>query len=286
MWFSVDMSRLDPHMDLMRRLSEATTNIMRARGHHVGRFDQYIEDSREQRDGAFFRDVLGQMNNPVIQLAIAAWTQKNPFTEADFETRDTILGFDIGPVGPASGGFTKYVITTLAPQLNYVERTLRNQGVLPSRESSAIGSRTQYLNAAGELDVRPEVQSAFVRALSVVGFSPQLIDGYRNLQRTEASLTFTSQDIRRQAGRVLADARRETDAEQREELLIEVAKLRALATQVEAMNDMVMYELESNDQLLDAERKKFMYRDTTEAANQEFEELTGQPADRRRRSSN
>ncbi len=281
MWFSVDMSRLDPHMDLMRRLSEATTNIMRARGRHVGRFDQYIEDSREQRDGAFFRDVLGQMNNPVIQLAIAAWTQKNPFTEADFETRDTLLGFDIGPVGPASGGFTKYVITTLAPQLNYVERTLRNQGVLPSRESAAIGSRTQYFNAAGELDVRPEVESAFVRALSVVGFSPQLIDGYRNLQRTEASLTFTSQDIRRQAGRLLSEARRENDTAQREDLLIQVAKLRALAVQVEAMNDMVKFELESNQQLSDAERKKLMYQGSREAANQEYEQMTGSPADRR-----
>jgi hypothetical protein len=114
-----------------------------------------------------------------------------------------------------------------------------------------------------------------------VGFSPQLIDGYRNLQRTEASLTFTSQDIRRQAGRLLSEARRENDTAQREDLLIQVAKLRALAVQVEAMNDMVKFELESNQQLSDAERKKLMYQGSREAANQEYEQMTGSPADRR-----
>ena len=293
MWFSVDMSRLDPHMDLMRRLSQTTLNIQRARylfsggeGVHGGRFDQAIADARGEKDLGFFQSVQDQFSSPILQLYEAIATGSNPFTKKEFQDTERLLGFEIGPVGNISGGFTKFVVMTVAPQLNYIERQLKAQGVLPSTESAAnFGSTREYVNAAGELDVRPEVQSAFVRALAGLGLAPQLIDGYRNLQRTEVSLERTARDINAQANELLNQSRKESDEGRRMELNTEAAKLRALAIQVLAMKDMVDWELESSGQLTDAERKKLLYSETTEAANREYEEMTGEPADRRRRRS-
>ena len=285
MWFSVDMSRLDPHMDLIRRLSQSSDNIARARGRQVGRFDQQLRDQLGLSDGDFFKGLSDQFSGPITNAITATITQANPWTGQDFQETDTWLGIDIGPVGPVSGGFLKYMASIAAPQLNYIDRTLRNQGVINSTNSRDTESPNSYINAAGEVDVRPEIQSAIVRALSITGFGPQLIEGARNLQRSESSLHWTAVELRREAGATLNRARAERDPEKQDELLLRVARQRAAAEHVDMVRDIIRAKLEEDGMPTTTERNEMIREESTERVNEQIQGDDRFPQPRGRSSS-
>lgn len=268
MWFSVDMSRLDPHMDLLRRLSQASDNVARARGRQVGRFDQQLRDMVGANDAEFFRNILGQFNNPITQLFTAAVTQSDPFTGYKFQDTDTFLGLEVPRVGTLSGGMLKYIVSIAVPQLNYIDRTLRNQGFINSRNSDDTENPRTYINAAGEVDVRPELQSAYIRALSATGFSPQLIEGARNIQRSEASLSYTSRELKQKAGSTLRQAREEQDPVRQDELLQEVARQRAVAAHIDAVVDLLQSELDERGLPTNAERREMISEESSERVDE------------------
>lgn len=227
MWFTVDMSRIDPMMDMVRRVSAISDMGSRAMGNRTGRFDDQINQIMGKGDTDFFADLAGSNLGPVINTVIAAVTQRDAFRGRDFEQESEMFGIELTPKGVFSGGFQRYLADTWLPQLRWVERQAQLAGLANSVE----------VGPDGEERVRPELTNAFTASLDMLGFNVTTIDIARGLQNTEIGMRVTAFQIRDEVRALESRLKSEQDPEKRHEMMVRAEMLKALQQQVELISE-------------------------------------------------
>jgi hypothetical protein len=261
MWFSVDMSRIDPVMDLMRRVSATSDRVGNLMGGNNGRFNEQIDQVRGETDGDFFADIFGSNAGPILQTVVAALTQENPFTGREFEAEDDIFGISLTDNGLLSGGFQRYLVDTWLPQLRWVEKQGRLAGITSQTEIGPDGTER----------VRPELANLYTRAMNQLGLTTTTIDVARGLQYTEADMVRVGYEIRDEIRRVEGRAKVEPDPIKREELLVRASMLEALREQVGGIVEQAGAELEESGNLTYTERREVIRDTSTENYNRAYD---------------
>ena len=265
MWFSVDMSRIDPTADLFRRLSATSDLASKLTGGHPGRFNEQIAQVMGDDSDDFLFDLVGSNMGPIVNTFLAGITQRDPFLGREFQDEDEVFGLKLNGSGNWTGGFQRYLIDTWMPQLRWVERQARITG---------ISSRTE-VGPDGQERVRPELTNAFAIALNTLGLSVTTIEVARNLQNTEIDMRVTGFELRDRVRALESKAKSEPDPQAREDILVEAAMLEALMEQVQMVEEYAQEELTESGNLTYTERREVI-RERSDENYEMYLEMQGE----------